>query len=264
MVHPNSLRNFIETSKRQHKEAVERYEANPKICPACNKALPYEKRLNTFCNHSCAASYNNLGIRRHGKEKSTCPVCGNPVKRSLSTFCSKTCWADYCYISYITRWLNGEESGTGKGKRGKFDPRVKRWLFETNDGKCEKCSWGEVNPHSETIPLEVDHIDGNRTNNRPENLRLLCPNCHSLTPTHCGLNVKNRNDKPAVRPIVYVRVPCSTPGCKKTRKMRKSRYDSLKKAGQRFFYCSRPCMGKHYSVLKQVIYSNVQEEVSGL
>jgi hypothetical protein len=42
------------------------------------------------------------------------------------------------------------------------------------------------------IPLELDHIDGDRMNNRIENLRLLCPNCHALTDTYCGRNIGRR------------------------------------------------------------------------
>jgi 5-methylcytosine-specific restriction endonuclease McrA len=38
------------------------------------------------------------------------------------------------------------------------------------------------------ITLHLDHIDGDNTNNRIENLRLLCPNCHSQTSTYCGRN----------------------------------------------------------------------------
>jgi 5-methylcytosine-specific restriction endonuclease McrA len=43
------------------------------------------------------------------------------------------------------------------------------------------------------IPLEVDHRDGDRLNNELSNLRLLCPNCHALTPTYRGKNVRLRN-----------------------------------------------------------------------
>lgn len=47
---------------------------------------------------------------------------------------------------------------------------------------------GETNPYSGTIPLEIDHIDGDYTNNSEDNLQLLCPNCHSLTSTYKGAN----------------------------------------------------------------------------
>lgn len=40
------------------------------------------------------------------------------------------------------------------------------------------------------IPLELDHIDGNNQNNKLNNLRLLCPNCHALTTTYRGKNKK--------------------------------------------------------------------------
>lgn len=40
------------------------------------------------------------------------------------------------------------------------------------------------------LSLQLDHIDGNRTNNTIENLRVLCPNCHSQTPTFTGKNKK--------------------------------------------------------------------------
>lgn len=52
--------------------------------------------------------------------------------------------------------------------------------------KCTNCGLSEWlnNP----IPLELEHIDGNSSNNKLDNLTMLCPNCHSLTPTFRGRN----------------------------------------------------------------------------
>ena len=61
-------------------------------------------------------------------------------------------------------------------------------MFEKFNNRCCKCGWGETNPYSQTIPLEIDHIDGDYSNNNEKNLQLLCPNCHSLTSTYKGAN----------------------------------------------------------------------------
>ncbi len=39
------------------------------------------------------------------------------------------------------------------------------------------------------IPLELDHINGRRDDNRLDNLRILCPNCHAQTETYRGKNI---------------------------------------------------------------------------
>ncbi len=57
--------------------------------------------------------------------------------------------------------------------------------------RCELCGWAEQASDGR-IPVELDHINGNRDDNRIENLRILCPNCHALQPTHRGLNQKRR------------------------------------------------------------------------
>ncbi|MPY62009.1 HNH endonuclease signature motif containing protein [Streptomyces spongiae] len=66
--------------------------------------------------------------------------------------------------------------------------RLKRAMREL--GLEELCALCRMQPVwlGEPLPLEVDHVDGNWRNNRLENLRLLCPNCHSTTDSYRGRN----------------------------------------------------------------------------
>lgn len=71
--------------------------------------------------------------------------------------------------------------------------RLKLRLFREGikPARCELCGWAQVAADGR-LPLELDHINGDRNDNRIENLRILCPNCHSLQPTHRGLNKRSR------------------------------------------------------------------------
>ena len=53
--------------------------------------------------------------------------------------------------------------------------------------RCEIC--GGTEWRGQLIPIELDHINGDNTDNSLENLRILCPNCHAQTETYCAKNI---------------------------------------------------------------------------
>ncbi len=67
--------------------------------------------------------------------------------------------------------------------------QLKNRLFRNKikEPVCEECGWARCSIDGR-IPVELDHINGDRHDNRIENLRILCPNCHSLKTTHRGKN----------------------------------------------------------------------------
>ena len=101
------------------------------------------------------------------------------VKRSSKArqrYCSLQCFADHKSDAAI-------KSGTASTKS------IKKFLVKTTNNKCSSCGINEWN--GKAIVMDLEHIDGNSENNDMSNLCLLCPNCHSQTPTYKGRNKGN-------------------------------------------------------------------------
>ncbi len=113
--------------------------------------------------------------------------CGREVFRPGYKFYSNQCQKDYEYRGYIQEWKIGLETGS-IGKIAQISHHLKRYLREKYGDRCSDCGWGERHPLTGKVPLEVDHITGNASDNNEDNLRLLCPNCHSLTENFRSLN----------------------------------------------------------------------------
>lgn len=165
------------------------YLKEKKYCLECNNEIDYGDYRKKFCNHSCAANYNNKKRGFEHRELSKeCKTCKIEIKYNLN-FCSKSCHYKNKYLEYIERWKNGEEDGYS-GEDG-VSSYIRKYLFDKYDNKCCECGWNKINKKTNKIPLQIEHIDGNHKNNKEENLKLLCPNCHSLTETYGSLNRGN-------------------------------------------------------------------------
>lgn len=82
---------------------------------------------------------------------------------------------------------------------------VKDNLLEYRCTKCGIDSW-----QGETIVLDLDHINGNNTDNRLINLRYLCPNCHSQTDTYKGRNKNSGKQKVSDSELLTAYNKCRT------------------------------------------------------
>lgn len=161
------------------------------ICPVCGKQDVM--RGAKTCSRACADAL------RGARPAPPCRRCGSTERtKNSGPYCSWLCYTEDRYerAGSFAKWLAGWQSGeiSGTLPDGKPDWRVRQALVLTRGQRCEECGWNKVNPASGRVPLHMDHTTGDRSRNRPDEVRLLCPNCHSLTTNYQHLN------NPAVRP----------------------------------------------------------------
>jgi hypothetical protein len=156
-----------------------------KVCIFCSNVLDSEKKK--FCNSSCAAKHNNKIPKRKSKKlNAVCLNCDVQFSYLESCargkFCSNKCGGEYRYKTIsVTKIVKGICNNVGS---------LKRFLKETAGNVCVLCDQLPFHNGKE-LTLQLDHIDGNSDNNKIENLRLLCPNCHTQTDTWVSRNIKN-------------------------------------------------------------------------
>jgi len=117
-----------------------------------------------------------------------CLYCDADLFNLSNKFCSNLCQSNQTYKTYISDWKRGEVNGMRGIRTKNMSGHIVRYINEKYSGICARCGWHVVNISTGKTTLEIDHIDGNSDNNIEDNLVLLCPNCHSLTPTYKNLN----------------------------------------------------------------------------
>jgi len=104
-------------------------------------------------------------------------------------------WTDECRASSNKDAIANAVDKCFKRNSGYTTASAKGYMYgELNIAhECNMC--GITKWNNSDIILELDHIDGDSKNNELTNLRLLCPNCHSQTPTWRGRNINNGKAK---------------------------------------------------------------------
>ena len=112
---------------------------------------------------------------------SNCICCGQQfhgsyAKDAKNKYCSKKCEFDDKRRLTYDRFLEGKLKDRGTVRKILLSKKPECW-------ECGTKQW-----RGQPLSLEIDHIDGDAGNHVPSNVRLLCPNCHAITP-----NWKARN-----------------------------------------------------------------------
>lgn len=114
-----------------------------------------------------------------------CKNCGKEINKN-KIYCSPKCVAEFHHKLHYKNYLEHPE----QYNRGNYTPSpfYNEFLKEQNN-KCAICGCNPTH-NGKVLRFVIDHIDGNASNNRRNNIRLICPNCDSQTET---FKSKNKN-----------------------------------------------------------------------
>lgn len=140
------------------------------FCKTCNKQMSL-RHPKQYCSLQCFHKSQSY-------LPASCIHCDAPLPKHRK-YCSRDC-------QNAERWKLIKAKIEQQGASGIHIRQVRKYLLEVNGHICAIChntKWGDV-----SIPLLLDHIDGNSENQDIENLRMICGNCDMLLPTYKGKN----------------------------------------------------------------------------
>lgn len=147
-------------------------------CHGCNnpcyvRPSQLERQGAWFCSRICYSTWRTANV------SGVCLECMGPyvATRSDRKYCSRKC---------SNEARRGIKYKVGNGGRMEVLDRIRAMLAERDGYRCGSIDCPSPEPiwKGKPLKIQVEHIDGNRKNNSPENLMFLCPNCHTQTVTY--------------------------------------------------------------------------------
>jgi len=163
------------------------------VCDNCEIEHNGHYGSGRFCSVKCARGFSTKNKREDISKKVSQKLKGRLINpQNLFTSDHPVNLRRSTFIKKAKLRFEDEEARFGAGL---FIPptsrKAKFLLIRLRGPKCEKCNWSGTHPVTGRTIIQLDHINGDAANNHISNLRLLCPNCHAMTPTFGSLNNGN-------------------------------------------------------------------------
>ena len=161
---------------------------NDRVCVVCGQKLN-GKKIKYCCDECKRIEYerqNKGNCTSKNFVEKTCEYCGKKfsTKNMKARFCSNECFSTKSHEESYKEFLEKNE----KFCRGNYTPKAfKKEFLEEQGGVCAICNCEPIH-NGKPLVFILDHIDGDASNNKRENLRMVCPNCDSQLDTFKSKN----------------------------------------------------------------------------
>lgn len=147
----------------------------------------HKERLGYTMRRECATRYDWSIVQRYYDEGHTRTECQERFGFAASSWCDAVFRGDI-----VPRPVAMPLEKLLRANQPRSRNNIKQRLISAGlkENRCEQC--GIARWHKRPLSLALHHVNGDRHDNRLENLVLLCPNCHSQTPNFGSRNWRRR------------------------------------------------------------------------